>query len=279
MLRTLRWRTQAVSRKSLTTATRPLLYPRTRFGRAQPAATDSNEVQLETQEDLADEVQSKPSETTTTVPWYVEYNREALQDKYAPVRRQAAALPRLPDGPPGSLLPIMQYLAEDVGMTDLALIDLRRDEDDPWGYGPVICVLATAPRAERQLRRVVDATKHFLRSQMSLNPRVEGLDSLYDTKVKRRRRKKMQGRTNLQRFEAEEVLKWVFIDCGSSARSVQDDVHDAGEQTRILLQLFTPDGRQEYDLEDIYSGRADVYLADQSSPLARANDAARISMY
>lgn len=276
------------SSRSLVTASRALLYPRTRLGRVQlPSETTESASFEPSQSDASVQATAHDdsptrSDSGETIPWYVEYNRQSLQDKYAAPRRETAPLPKLPADAPASLLPILTHLSEDVGLVDLAVLDLRHDQNDPWGYGGVVCVLATAPRAERQLQRAVDAIKHFLRATLRLSPRVEGLDSLYDTKVKRRRRKKMQGRTNLQRFEAEERLKWIFIDCGASVATPAASTTSGGgggkDGARILLQLFTPDGREEYDLEDVYAGKADMYFADQTS-IARASDAARIATY
>ncbi|BFZ56698.1 ATPase synthesis protein 25 mitochondrial [Savitreella phatthalungensis] len=215
-----------------------------------------------------------PPETT---PWYVEYNQGSLQQDFAPKKRANAQVPEIPSDSPRILSPLLEYLSFDVGLTDVCVVDLRKgagsdEANDPWGYGGagVMSVLATAPRAERQLIRSIDAIKHFLKQDHRHSGlRVEGLQSLRDSRVRRRRRRKMQGRTNLARLEEEEQLRWLFVDCGCG----EGDLDEA----RVVLQLFTPEGRAEFRLEDVYEGIANMYHSvvrpseTDSGPLAHSS--------
>ena len=199
---------------------RVLQYPRVR-----PNITSS----------LPRDIETKTEESTsTTIPWYVEYN-ERFEDEYPMEQKTRPPLPELPHDAPKLLPTLTEYLSHTLGLTDLTLLDLRR-KDTPWG--PDTIMLLCTANSERQLRSAADSLKGFLRPQ-GINPHIEGLINWENTRVKRRRRRKMLGRANYQ--VEDDSLTWLFVDVGHSG---------------LIIQMFTAKGRDEYRLEELWGNKA-----------------------
>lgn len=190
-------------------------------------------------EDLQHEPASAPapaSATTaapTTVPWFMEYNKQFCQALPARI----APIPTLPDSAPALLSPLLTYLVQDLILRDVKLLDLRKKEN-PWG-DECMMILCTA-QSERQLRSSAESLKGYLRKQ-GATPRIEGLVNWENTKVKRRRRRKMLGKASFQ--VDDDRLRWIVIDAGKSG---------------LILQLFTEQGRDEVQLEELWQKRANA---------------------
>lgn len=234
--------------RSLITPARALLYPRLRpNARSVPIVTQgSTNDRPDESVSVSDNQASENEETsateednthsaTKTVPWFMEYNKQ-FASEFPLERQHREPIPILPADSPLILPPLAEYMTQDLVLKDLTLLDLRHREN-PWGNNTIM-IVCTA-RSERQLRASAESLKGFLR-KMSYNPRVEGLINWENTKVKRRRRRKMIGRANYQ--VEDDRLNWLFVDVGG----------DSG----LILQLFSEDGRREYALEELWQGRA-----------------------
>lgn len=170
--------------------------------------------------------------SSSTIPWYEQYNQRFLKEND---QNHRISLPELPKDPPTILHDLTEYLARDLILQDISIIDLRATET-PWG-NETIMLVCTA-QTERQLRSGSESVKTYLR-QLGCKPRIDGLISWQNTRVKRRRRRKMIGRANYQ-FE-DDSLNWLFIDAGSDG---------------IIIQMMTEKGRQEYQLEELWASQA-----------------------
>ncbi|ORY81315.1 hypothetical protein BCR37DRAFT_393195 [Protomyces lactucae-debilis] len=194
-------------------------YPRTRpFARPLQAPIESTT-----------ETGPVPTETKT-VPWFMQYNKQF--DHASPARQ--APIPAVPASAPPILSPLLTYLVQDLILQDIKLLDLRQREN-PWG-DDCMMILCTA-QSERQLRSSAESLKGYLRKHGGA-PRIEGLVNWENTKVKRRRRRKMLGKASYQ--VDDDRLRWIFIDAGKSG---------------LILQLFTEQGRDEIQLEELWQKR------------------------
>lgn len=200
-------------------------------------------------------VEATPQPVVKSVPWFMEYNKQ-FEAEYPLERRTTEPLPVIPDESPPILSDLAKYMTQDLLLKDLSLLDLRNREN-PWGNDTIL-LLGTA-RSERQLRSAAESLKGYLRNQ-GCRPRVDGLIKWENTKVKRRRRRKMIGRANYQ--IEDDRLHWLIVDVGGD--------------TGIILQLFSEEGRQEYALEELWQSKAnnDVVIPapteDRSVPVGRA---------
>lgn len=234
--------------RSLFTPARVLAYPRIR-PHARPLPAQSELITEETvhQSTRAPEhnttaealpttgLEATSDTSSTIVPWFMEYNKQ-LEVQFPLERRDREPTPKVPENSPSILQPLAEYMTQDLLLKDISLLDLRGREN-PWGDNAIM-VVCTA-RSERQLRSSAEFLKGYLR-KLGLKPRVEGLINWEDTKVKRRRRRKMIGRANYQ--IEDDLMNWVFVDVGG----------DSG----LILQLFSEEGRREYALEELWQGRA-----------------------
>lgn len=233
--------------------TRSLLYPRSRpnaLSRA-PREAEADNVIKNDDDALADpSVMTSDADTQTVkaVPWFVEYNKQ-FDEEFPLEKRATEPIPKLPPQSPAILEQLATYMTQDLLLKDLSVLDLR-DRENPWG-SDTIMLLCTA-KSERQLRSSAESLKGFLRGHGS-RPHIEGLIKWENTKVKRRRRRKMIGRANYQ--VEDDRLKWLFM--------------EVGNQTGIILQLFSEEGRQEYALEELWQGRAnnEVVLPKKLEPM------------
>lgn len=252
--------------RSFFTPATVLLYPRIRPNGGsskavleslpQPRLTnDRSEGETSTISSVIEETRSDSEPATKIMPWFMEYNKQ-FEEQFPLDRREAEPIPEIPKGSPPVLLSLAKYMTQDLVLKDLSLLDLRNREN-PWGDNTIM-VVCTA-RSERQLRSSADSLKGFLR-KLGFNPQVEGLVNWENTKVKRRRRRKMIGRANYQ--IEDDRLNWLFLEVGGSSG--------------LILQLFSEDGRREYALEELWQGRAnnqvvlppklrDVPMLDQES--------------
>lgn len=241
---------QAIRCRNYVTASRPLFYPRLRPNARSltvdvPVGTlDASSTQAEATKHTVDTVKT----TANTTPWFMEYNKQ-FEEQFPLERREKEPIPELPSDVPAMLQPLAEYMTQDLVLKDLSVLDLR-DRENPWG-NDTIMLLCTA-RSERQLRSSAESLKGYLRKR-EFAPRIEGLINWENTKVKRRRRRKMLGRANYQ--VEDDRLNWLFIEVGG--------------HSGVILQLFSEDGRREYALEELWQGRAnnEVVMPPTQSPL------------
>ncbi|KAK9465729.1 hypothetical protein V1512DRAFT_265255 [Lipomyces arxii] len=168
------------------------------------------------------------ADKTDTKPWYL---REAATFKS---ERKTATLPEIPAGAPVEVPDILQYLADDLGLLELSVVNLNMDT--------AVAIVCSA-RSDRHLARAAEDLRVYLKKKHRMRCRVEGLVSKENAKVYERRIKKKISKYSgdVSAYEQElrngNTTSWVYVD------TRQD----------IRIHLFTQDKRYELDLEGFWA--------------------------
>ena len=176
----------------------------------------------------------RPQETGSLIP-KIDI-QQVTQEKY----------PDLPRNSPPILQPLVSRLYYDHHLQNILILDLRNRWPPPaWG-SETIMVLATA-RSERQLGSVAEATGKWLKGTVGVIPRIDGLPKKETLVLKRRRLRRKAMLKPGYMAPPPRPTTWVSMNTGYQG---------------IVLQLFTEEGRIEYDLEGLW-GDARVVDAEE----------------
>ena len=258
------------------------IYPRTQFS---AVTTHQNDHRLQATNDKLGRPEAssnqrlggfddKPPEQIEPTPWYlqVETPKRHLQSL-----GDHQILPELPEDSPPLLEPLLEQVSSELGMDDIALLDLRNLDPPPALGANLVMLLATA-RSEKHLHVSADRLCRWLRSSYNLKPFADGLLGRNELKLKMRRkarRAKLFSNVGVNEPEPEDDgirTGWVCVNIGpvkaaSPLRSGPIDPPIVGfggaiGQVRIVIQLLTEKKREEMDLEGLWgalSGRDKDY--------------------
>ena len=194
----------------------------------------SEKMQYESTEESSTALQ----EVSDIVPWYLREQESdtSLIPKIDILRTQLEKYPDIPsDGPP-LLQPLVSRLFYDHHLQNIVLLDLRKRDPPPaWGSNTIM-ILATV-RSERQLSSVAEATSKWLKTTAGVQPKIDGLPKRESLIIKRRRLRKKSLRKPGYLITAPRPTTWVSMYTGYRG---------------LVLQLFTEQGREEYDLEGLW---------------------------
>ena len=172
------------------------------------------------------------------VPWYLreqEFDNSLIPQIELQQTREEK-YPDIPYNAPPLLQPLISRLFYDHHLQDIVILDLRgRDPPPVWGQNTIM-ILATV-RAERQLRSVSEATSKWLKSTAGVIPRVDGLLKRESLVIQRRRLRRKSLRRPGYLITPPKSMSWVSMYTGYQG---------------LVLQLFTAEGREEYDLEGLW---------------------------
>ncbi|KXT03248.1 hypothetical protein AC578_4788 [Pseudocercospora eumusae] len=223
-------------------------------------AKESSEEQIE---------EAKPEKPY--VPWYLQVESPIAQQESNPLDRQK--IPDIPDHSPELLEPLIQRVSVELGMDDLALLDLR-ELDPPPALGANLFMIVGTARSEKHLHVSADKLCRWLRSQYHLTPFADGLLGRQELKVKMRRRAKKSkllsavGAKSTASTELDEGIRtgWVCVNVGrveggelpKTEANIENEKEIVGFGTRatgshIVVQLMTEEKRAEIDLEKLWS--------------------------
>lgn len=197
-------------------------------------------------------------------PWFLDIE----PPKHAPLQH-IASLPKVPEGAPNLLEPMIKYIHEDMGLDDLSMLDLR-DLDPPAALGPnLIMILATA-RSERHLHVSAGRFVRWLRRNHHVGARADGLigPGELKTKLRRLRKKaKMLGTNTTILPGADNGIStgWVCVNFAAHDHGVQESstFDESGRfsgfgapltGTTVVVQCMTESRRHELDLETLWRG-------------------------
>lgn len=175
------------------------------------------------------------------VPWYLREDETdtSLIPQIDLPQSQLEKFPDLPVGAPPLLQPLISRLFYDHHLQNIVLLDLRKRDPPPaWGSNTIM-ILATV-RSERQLSSVAEATAKWLKSTADVQPRIDGLPRRESLIIKRRRLRRKSLRKPGYLIAAPRPTTWVSMYTGYSG---------------LVLQLFTAEGREEYDLEELWGDK------------------------
>ncbi|EME78668.1 uncharacterized protein MYCFIDRAFT_144859 [Pseudocercospora fijiensis CIRAD86] len=206
------------------------------------------------------------------VPWYLQVEPPIAQQEGNPLDRQK--IPDIPDHSPELLDPLLQRVSVELGMDDLALLDLR-ELDPPPALGANLFMIVGTARSEKHLHVSADKLCRWLRSEYYLTPTADGLLGRQELKVKMRRRAKKSkllsavGAKSTASTELDDGIRtgWVCVNVGrveggelpkseGDVEAEEEEIIGFGTRasgSHIVVQLMTEEKRAEIDLEKLWS--------------------------
>ncbi|EPE06607.1 atp25 neucr ame full atpase synthesis protein mitochondrial flags precursor [Ophiostoma piceae UAMH 11346] len=159
----------------------------------------------------------EPAAKEDDVPWYLKVN----VPKHETLTPQTTPLPDIPANSPILMDPLVTFAADDLGLDDLKILDLR-GLDPPAGLGPDLIMLFSTARSERHLHVSADRLVRWFR-KYGVQANADGLLGRNELKIKlkrKARRAKLLGNiSQLAAGTTEEVddgisTKWVCVNAG-----------------------------------------------------------------
>jgi len=209
-----------------------------------------------------------------TLPWYLQVPppRQKLAEQHPFADRQK--LPELPADPPPSLQSMLEHISIDLGLDDLAILDLRSIDPPPALGANLIMVIGTA-RSEKHLHVSADRFCRWLRSTYKMRPTADGLLGRNELKLKmKRKNRRSRLLASIGAAARDENVDdgirtgWICVRVGrvEPAPGIQNVAEDErefvgfGETSRnvtIVVQMFTNEKREEVYLEGLWQGVLD----------------------
>ncbi|KAM0253350.1 hypothetical protein ACHAQJ_007301 [Trichoderma viride] len=204
------------------------------------------------------------SDETTDTPWFLDVE----PPKHAPLQH-IASLPKVPEGAPHLLEPMIKYIHEDMGLDDLSMLDLR-DLDPPAALGSNLIMIFGTARSERHLHVSAGRFVRWLRRNHQVGARADGLigPGELKTKLRRLRKKaKMMGTNTTILPGADNGIStgWVCVNFKAHDHGVQESsTYDESGRfsgfgaplmgTTVVVQCMTESRRNDLDLETLWRG-------------------------
>ncbi|CAJ0541493.1 Ff.00g080780.m01.CDS01 [Fusarium sp. VM40] len=218
-----------------------------------------------------DSVVFSPSDTLDTaaesaesedVPWFLE-----VEPPRHPQNQHAVELPKIPEGAPEVLEPMVKYIFEDMGLDEISLMDMR-DLDPPAALGPNLIMLFATARSERHLHISSGRFVRWLKKHHSISARADGLIGPGElrTKLRRLRKKAKLMGTNTAIVPGGDngiSTGWVCVNFSSNGDNIDEaaKIDDSGRfsgfgapqtGTTVVIQCMTEARRAELDLESLW---------------------------
>ncbi|RBR12759.1 uncharacterized protein FIESC28_08461 [Fusarium coffeatum] len=208
-------------------------------------------------------VSPEPAESED-VPWFLEVEAPRHAES-----QHAVELPKVPEGAPEVIEPMIKYIFEDMGLDDISLLDMR-DLDPPAALGPNLIMLFATARSERHLHISSGRFVRWLRKHHNISARADGLIGPGElrTKLRRLRKKAKLMGTNTAIIPGGDngiSTGWVCVNFSSSGDEIDEaaKVDDTGRfsgfgapqtGTTVVVQCMTDSRRAELDLETLWKG-------------------------
>lgn len=210
-----------------------------------------------------DQTETTQDEST---PWYLQVNTPSTA---TPTLSARQTIPSLPPSPPPILAPLLQRISIELGLDDLALLDLR-NLDPPPALGSNLLMIVGTARSEKHLHVSADRLCRWLRTEYKLRPDADGLLGRNELKLKLKRKAKRARLVGMpHEDDADDGVRtgWVCVNVGtveSGVPEVEEAVKDNGyvgfgrktEGTKIVVQMLVEEKRIELDLERLWRGIA-----------------------
>ncbi|AEO66529.1 7a2c27fe-6df6-40fd-b289-c5cb6694908d [Thermothielavioides terrestris] len=203
--------------------------------------------------------------SSSDVPWYLQVEAP----RHPTLLHEPSPLPDVPDGSPKLMEPLLRFVADELGMDDLSLLDLRA-LDPPAALGPDLIMLFGTARSERHLHVSADRLVRWLRGR-GVSAKADGLLGRNELKIKLKRmarKAKLLGTSGLAaRGEDDGITTgWICVNLGLVGGS-HEEVQMVDEHgrptgfgvpqtgTTIVVQMLTDSRRRELDLETLWSDK------------------------
>ncbi|KAK9471374.1 uncharacterized protein V1510DRAFT_368016 [Dipodascopsis tothii] len=183
------------------------------------------------------EIEDYVPANTTQIPWYL---RKVPAAGDSPFNTE---LPDIPDDAPKELSSVLRYMADDLGLTDIQIFDMRQLKS-PTAFGEDAMMVISSTRGERHLLRAAESLRKFMKESFRAKVKTEGMVAPERIKIRERRIKKKLSKFSGDMAMAEQELRseqahtWVLINSGIRG---------------INIHLMTRDRREELDLETLWT--------------------------
>ncbi|KAK3306729.1 uncharacterized protein B0T15DRAFT_151074 [Chaetomium strumarium] len=211
---------------------------------------------------------------TADVPWYLQVE----PPRHPTLLHESSALPDIPEGSPKLMEPLLKFVADELGLDELSLLDLR-EMDPPPALGPELIMIFGTARSERHLHVSADRLVRWLRGR-GISAAADGLLGRNELKIKLRRiarKAKLLGTSGVARSGDDGVSTgWICVNLGLVGGSHQE-MEMLDEQgrptgfgvpqtgTTIVVQMLTESRRQELDLESLWNDLLEKSLKKSGS--------------
>ncbi|KAG5813043.1 hypothetical protein H9Q74_006345 [Fusarium xylarioides] len=205
---------------------------------------------------------TEEAEDPEDVPWFLE-----VEPPRHPQNQHAVQLPKIPEGAPEVLEPMVKYIFEDMGLDEISMLDMR-DLDPPAALGPNLIMLFATARSERHLHISSGRFVRWLRKNHNISARADGLIGPGElrTKLRRLRKKAKLMGTNTAIIPGGDngiSTGWVCVNFSSNSDNIDEaaKVDDSGRfsgfgapqtGTTVVIQCMTESRRAELDLESLW---------------------------
>ncbi|KAH8696703.1 hypothetical protein BGW36DRAFT_190930 [Talaromyces proteolyticus] len=216
------------------------------------------------------------------VPWYLRVETHA-EEPHPVARRQE--IPPVPENSPPIIKDLLQNISVEIGLDDLALLDLRaRDPPSALG-GNVIMIIGTA-RSLKHLNVSADRFCRWLRSAYKMRPNADGLLGRNELKIKLRRkarRARISGGSGASVASSDDGITtgWIcvnvgFVDDPGAINKVKEGVFEGFGKTqsgtRVVVQMFTEEKRADVDLEQLWAPKRESQIKKIETRLEGLNE-------
>lgn len=249
----------AASRSSVAAWRPAVLSPPSRYFASASTPKPEEPTVADVLDETREQASGGPAETESKndVPWYLQ-----VEPPTHGIATQPPPLPDIPDGSPPIIGSVLKYAAEELGLEDLSLLDLRA-LDPPSALGPNLFMLFGNARSSRHIHVSASRLVKWLRYEHTIHANADGL-------VGPGQRKRLQKRANrrarlLGNVEDEEaaITDWICVNLGTLNRSNEDAtlVDDGGRVTgfgasltglTIVVQIMTSERRAALGLEGLW---------------------------
>ncbi|RDA93940.1 hypothetical protein CP533_5016 [Ophiocordyceps camponoti-saundersi (nom. inval.)] len=215
---------------------------------------------------LRSSLETQKDEEPSSKPWFLE-----VEPPTKPWKPHEVTLPQPPEDAPSLLTPMIKYIYEDMGLDDIALLDLR-DLDPAASLGPRLMMVIATARSDRHLHVSSGRFVRWLRRNHAVSAKADGLigSNLLRTKLRRLRKKaKLMGTNPMILPEGDYGLStdWIcvsFSTGNSTGKAAMGEVaqYDSSGNvsgfttthtgTTVAVQCLTEKRRNELDLESLW---------------------------
>ncbi|KAL2164817.1 hypothetical protein VTH06DRAFT_113 [Thermothelomyces fergusii] len=217
--------------------------------------------------------------SSSDAPWYLQVE----PPRHPTLVSEPAPLPEIPDNSPKLMEPLLKYVADELGMDDLSLLDLRAI-DPPPALGPGLMMVLGTARSERHLHVSADRLVRWLRGQ-GITAQADGLLGRNELKIKLKRlarKAKLLGNSGVMRGGDDGISTgWVCVNLGLVGGSHKEVpiLDEEGRPTgfgvpqtgnTIVVQLLTESRRRDLDLEGLWTGILQQSLEKLTRSLAKS---------
>ena len=204
-------------------------------------------------------------DSASSTPWYLQVVPPQRNSNPLLERQR---IPELPPNPPPLLPPMLEHISIDLGLDNLAILDLRSIDPPPALGANLLMILGTA-RSEKHLHVSADRFCRWLKTTYKLSPYADGLLGRGELKLKlRRKARRARLLSNVGSSDtgnADDGIRtgWICVNVGTieDGKGYPDQIPEQGDYVgfgsgvggaKVVVQLLTAEKREILDLETLW---------------------------